>query len=546
MVSVPRFGQFGIPPKLPRSNYTQLRFTAVEGYSDLPDLQATPGSLISSRNIWLWAGRLLPRPRLAQFGDINVLQETPTGAFVYNDVMGQDFPMAYSSDTVAYYHGGTWSGLSYLPSGSTNYPPSGGVNDYVFGVTTYVPRADVNIAAFTNGVDPIFAWGGPVLNPLTYSTLTGAPIAQDVAVLGNKLVAWNVREPSSTSQLVTRLQWAASGDPEEWVDTAQFAGYLDLLDMRGVGTRIFMQNDQLIIASDKELWHTADLGPPFIFDPKPFSRQLGIPFQRAAIQTTDGLFWLGPDFMVYRLPYWSVQIEEVGKAVQRTLQQTCADPTSAFFGYNGEARQLTLYYSAAEGVFPQRGLTLNTLTGKWTPQTFQHELVVGFQSPTAGGGIPSNVQWNQLVGSFASQTIRYNSFQGVTGTIREAVLGSDGTAYTFSYSAPHDDGRSVTHEATLGACFTNLPERRKFVDHVRWDLRANVSSTVSVAVSPDLGHSWPSEQSLTISAQSETTQVKTNWGVSGTYHTVRIRCDSPASFELNGVTIRAKLEGESF
>lgn len=548
MVSTPRSSSFGFPVRLPRSAYTQVRFAPTLGYTDSPDLANPPGSITSGQNCWIWQQRLQQRPRLAQLGSNNILHDQPTGAWEYDDVQGLRYPMIASRSTVAYLNTGLWTALTYA-SGTSNLPPSGNISDNWFGTSVYLPRADSNMAVFTNGVDPIFAWGGPSSGN-AYSTLTEAPIAKDVALLQDHLIGWNIRELSGSGQLVTRVQWSVRGDPEDWTDFNGFAGSEDLLDMRGAGTRIFAQNDQLLIATEHEIWRGQFVGSPFVFQFTPFSRQLGIPFPNAAIQTQDGLYFLGDDLMVYRIdPYWSAQPVAVGKDIQRSLHNMDADPSTSFFGYHADARQLTLYFTTSSGVEPMNGFTFEVDNKTWTPQKFAQSLGRSFQAGASAGNTSALTQWNQLVGTYAAQTLTYAQLLGQTatsgaGSTSDSVVASAGTAYVFSHSATSDGGAVCTHEAVLGTMFAMLPERRKFVDHVRWDLRCDSASSVSVALSGDLGNTYQ-EQQLSISAGSQTSQYKTNWGIGGTYHTVRIRADSPAVFELNGVTVRGKIEGEA-
>ena len=535
---------FGFPVRLPRSAYTQVRFAPVAGYSDTPDLQTNPASITSGMNVWIRQNRLLPRPRLARIGT-TVLGDSPTGAFGYFDINGTEYPMLTSKRTVMFLNGADWQALTYVASGTTNYPPAGGANDPWNATSIYLPRLDANIAVMANGVDPLFAWGGPS-NGTAFSTLTQAPIAVDVAVLKDHLVAWNIREPSSSSQLVTRVAWDVRGDPEDWSSINEFAGAEDLLDMRGIGTRVFTQGDELLLATDKEIWRGRHVGPPFVFQFTPFARSQGIPYGRAALQTLDGLFWLGDDFMIYRLaPFGYAQIESIGSAIQRTLHDTLLEPSKAFFGYHPDARQLSLYYSVTAGAAPVRAFTLNTATGTWTPQRYTQGLSVGFSSPVATSS--SATTWGALVGTYAAQTLTYNQLLGLGGAgapANEAVVSSTGTPYSFTHSASSDDGQTVTHDATLGALFASMPERRKYLDQARWDVRADSASSLSVAVSADLGATF-TEQRLAISAQSATTQLKTNWGLDGVYHMIRLRTDSPHTFEVNGITVRAKIGGEA-
>lgn len=539
MVGIPRQSLVGFPVKLPKSAYTQVRVAPVDGYTDSPDLQTSPGSITSGRNVWIWQNRLQPRPRLQQLGTSNPLGDAPTGAFVYNDVNGAPYVVVASTDTVSYLNGSTWQPLTYV-SGTSNLPLSGGANDLVFGASVYLPRADTNLGIITNGVDPLFAWGGPS-NGTGFSTLTQAPIAKDVALYDTRCMAWNVRYLSSTSQLVTRIQWSVKGNPEDW--TSIGAGYQDLFDMAGVGTRVIARIDEIMVCTDQEIWRGAAIGPPFDFSFTPFSRTLGVPYARCAIDTPDGFFWVGRDLMVYRIqPYYWSQIEKVGAAIQRLLHNSVTAPEKMFFGYHADAKQLTLYYQDQNDAGVQHGITLNTITGTWTPQQFSQQLVTAFTSPV----ISSSTQWDQLPGSFAAQTMTYNQLLGTTSDFNEATISSTGTVYIHEHPSNQatDDGIAVEQEAQLGALFAAMPERRKFVDTIRLDARCDSASSMSVAISPDLGNTFPVEQQFALSVQSATSQQIMRCGVDGVYHMVRLRSTGGA-WEVMGLTVRGKVGGEA-
>jgi hypothetical protein len=531
---------YGVPIPPPRSVFTQERVVPDRGYTDLPDILAGPTSVISGQNCWLWQERVTPRPRLVNIQ--NCLADIPTGAFQYYDVTGTQFPMLFSRSTAAYQSGGTWNPLTYV-SGVSNNPPTGGIRNPVFGTSVYLPRADANIAVWVNGVDPAFAWAGPTSGN-NYSTLSQSYIAADVTLSDNRLIYWNIRYLSSTSQLVTRVAWTAAGNPE---DTTSIVGpgYTDLLDMRGVGTRCFTIGDNIVVATDHEIWRGRFVGEPYTYDFQPITRQQGIPFPRAAILVPEGLVWLGDDFMIYRLGQDLSGPTAIGQAIQRTLHLQAADPALSFFGYHADAKMLTLYYTDTAGSYPQRGLTLN-LGGQWMPQKYAQKLVVGFQATASSGA----TTWGALVGPLTGNILTYNQLlgQGSYG-FSEAVAASSGTAYIFDpphISATSDDGVAVPEEVTLGPFFTAIVEQRKYIDTVRLDVQADVASTLSVALSGDNGLSFPGEVSFAVSATSNGSQyVVRPGGVSAVNPLVRIRSTGGA-WNIYSVTGKARLDGEVF
>lgn len=525
-----RQSRYGYPFPAPKSVFTQERVVPDRGYSDLPDITAGPASVVSGQNCWMWQGRLTPRPRLST--GTNPLGDIPTGAFQHFDVLGQQYPMLFSSATASQFNS-AWQTLTYA-SGTSNNPPTGGSRDFVFGTSVYLPRADANLAVWVNGVDPAFVW----TNGTTYSTLTQSYIAKDVTIANNRLLYWNVRYLSSTTQLATRMAWTAAGNPE---DTTSFVGpgYVDLLDMRGVGTRVFAVGDQVVAATDQEIWRGVFVGDPYTYDFRRVTSQVGIPYARAAINIPEGLFFVGGDLMVYR----GLELDPVGKAIHRTLHNGVADPATMFFGYHADAKMLSLYYTDTVGSYPNRSLTLNLATGQWMPQKFQQNLAVGFQSFMAS----SATTWGALGGPLSGNMLTYNQLLGLsTKGFSEAVAASAGTVYTFDHSSASDDGQPAYEEATLGPLFAGIPQYRKYIDTVRVDVQADSASSLSVSLSGDNGQSFPGEVAFAVSASSNGSQyVARPGGVNGVYPLIRIR-STGGQWNVLSVTGKGRLDGDAF
>src|SRR5207249_1485807 len=217
------------------------------------------------------------------------------------------------------------------------------------------------------------------------------------------------------------------------------------------------------------------------------------------------------------------------------------DPATAFCGYHADAHQLTLYFRETGDSLARRGWTLNTLTAQWTPERYQHGLTIGFSSPLNSVA----TQWNQLVGAFSAQLLTYNQLLGTSANFAEATAASAGTVYIHQHPETQatDDGVAVLHEATLATPMSTLPERTKFVDRVRLDVRADSTSSLSLAVSGDLGTTYPQELALAVSATSASSQLVTAWSVGGANPTIRVR-STGGSWELDGVAVQARILGE--
>lgn len=527
-----RRAAFGVPISVPRSVQTTLRFTPTLGYTELPDVQAPPTSLTSAANMWVRQGRLAPRWRWSSGVTNNVLNDVPVGAFLYHDVAGNEYPVVASEATVAYCDQQTMIGLTYVPSGVTNEPPSGGENDLIFGTSVYLERRDVNIAVFVNGVDYAFAAVPSV--DTQFSTLTGAPIAKDVALLDNRVVFWNVRDDSALSRFVTRAQWSVRGDPEDYSSTG--AGFEDLVDMHGQGTRIFAEGDQLILATEEEIWRGRKTGlDVVVLNFTPLERNLGIPYPRAATQTPLGIVWLGSDRMIYRLS--GERIEPIGANVQRTLRDTLTQPQRAFFGYNPETQQLTLYYQTDESRVGH-ALTLHPASGVWTPHTTPLDLRAGLVTAISS----SATTWGALVGAFTDQTLSYEELLGVGSFDREIAVSSVGSVLYASASGTSDHGQSVEGSAVLGGLMTADSQNLKYVHMVRADVRATSASSLSLAVSGNLGGAYAAAQEFAVSVQSASTQIIQPCGVSGAYFALQLRSEE-IGWEVNGLTVHARYLG---
>jgi hypothetical protein len=535
-----RRSKYGVPYRGQQSRLTQTGFVPVGGYREEADVELPLGSWASAANCWVRDGSVVPRSRLSQFGTNTPTVDVPVGAFTYDDVSGNPYPVVASKGTVSYFQDdGSWLSLTYA-SGVSNYPPSGGENDAVFGGSVYLPREDVNLGVFTNGVDPLFAWAGPSFNT-AYSTLTEAPIAKDVCIFDNRPVAWNIRDLGTSNRYVTRVRWPVAGDPEDWNFASVGAGSDDLVDMRGEGTRIFAQRDQMVLASTQELWRGRKVGLPYVFQFSPINKNLGMPYPRAALQTTFGIFWLNDDYMIYLLA--GEQVTPIGSAVRDTLRRSLQDPDKAFFSYDETLAQITLHYSVTAGQYPTRALTYHLDSQVWTPHTYAHQLVAATPANRTSSTVTT---WQDLTGTIASQTLTYSQFLGTerANANTDIAVSSKGTAYAWDGTYGTDDGSSVTAYLHTGALFAGDPNRMKYADEVRLDMRADSASSLSVAVSGNLGGSYQFTNEVAFSVQSNSSQARMNPGVAGTYFAMRVQSDD-TGWKLSRVFLRARDDGES-
>jgi hypothetical protein len=450
--------------------------------------------------------------------------------------------MAGSSATVSFLElDATWTPLNYA-SGASNYPPTGTEQDLITGDTVYLPRRDLNMTVFTNGVEPIFAWGGPS-DSTAFSTLTQAPIAQDVVTFDNSPVAWNTLEFSQNQRFVTRVQWPQVQDPENWLGIG--AGFEDLVDMRGAGTRIFKLGDEMLLATDQELYRGRRVGGAFRFAFTPLSQELGMPFPRAVIQTKVGIFWLNSDYMIYLLSPGG-RIQPIGQAILQELRDTLVEFERATFSENEAQQQVTFHYSTTANSWPQRAFTYHVASQQWTPQRFSHALTTAASMDVpAGSSVWSNAAaW---VGGAAatpnSQTSTWNQLTGQDGTPDPIMFSSNGTAYTWSSTASLDDTSAVQAQWISGGIFTGDPIHRKWVDRMRVDARADSASSLSVGISGNLGGAYVNGNERAFSVASNTSQLYVPETVGGEYFALKFESDE-TGWQIARAFIRGRILGD--
>lgn len=543
-MSFARQTRFGFPVRIPRPRSETTTFTpGSTGWSEAPVTSAPASSIISGANIWYRRGRIEPRLRITQLGDNQPVSNssTPISAMLYDDLSGERFPIVAGATEISYLDVDRWLDLTYV-SGVSNLPPTGGEGDLWFGDNSYLTRRDLNLQVMTNGVDPQFVWGGPS-DGTGFSTLTQSPICKDLVLFDDRVVAWNIQELSSASRFITRCQWSIAGNPED--STGIGSGFQDLLHMRGIGTRIFGQEDQMVLASTQELWRGRRTVQPLTFDFTPIKTNLGMAYPRAALLTPFGIVWLHSDYMVYLMV--GEQITPIGEAIQRTLRDTAVSLDKCFFSYNDELQQLTLFYTTTAASYPQDAFTFHLDENVWTPHTYAHELTGSFEGNTS----TSATTWGGLVGTLAAQNQTYNETLA-SGTPDEALLSplrgdsttAGATAYFYSATTARDGSQVVNGQLVTGSLFPDDPTRTKFVDELRMNMRADSASSLSVSVSGSGGGGFQDQQEFVVSVQSQTTQQLVRPKVSGVDHVLRVQSEQ-TGWSLGPVFVKAKMLGES-
>lgn len=526
-----RFAPVHNAPRRPSSTTFQT-FVPVAGFTELPEISAALGSTTSAQNFWTRQGRLTPRDRLEDLAD-NVLSDTPTGAFQYEDIDGTRYPVVASSETFAYLSETSYIGLTYVSTAS-DFPPNGSLQGNVYGTSAYLPRRDLNLGLWTNGEDPVYAWGGPSDNT-GFSVLTEGPICKDLTQFNNRTVFWNLRELSSVSRFVTRVGWTVAGDPED--STGIGSGTDDLVDMRGEGTRIFTVGDEMLLLSTAEAWRGRAVGAPFIHAFSPIDRTTGAPFPRAVLQIgpkgNDAVFWLGADFNIYQFAVG--RVVPIGDAIQETLKTNLVNPERAFFGYHEADQILNLYYVRSGSEAPQHGFSFMLKDQTWMPTQYAIPLQRAFT--VQQGSLATT--WNELEGNLSEQSQTYDELLGKGSEHIPAVLSSNGTTYTYSNSVTSDSNQTMLASADFPV-LTGDPTTTRIVDQLRVDHTSAGSSTVTFRLSGDAGDSFVSNTVMTVGSTPNSRQSKFHGQVPGNPHILRIETENPDDLTINRVTVRAR------
>ena len=501
-----RRSQFGAIGPRPRSDSTVLMVEPTLGFrSDQPASDLQPGETPYAQNFLMWDGGLEPRPCLSQqTTNPNPMGVPLTGGLEVISSVGSRYPLISGTTRFAYHDGTTWSVLSYVSSFGYTATPSGSTMDYYDACQIYYPPADDMLAVLAcQSYQTLFCWrSGSTL----FSSLTGAPRARYVAPFDNFVVAFNVRDAASAqSKYVQRVQWSDRGAPSNW--TGGLSGFEDLLDAKGQGTRIFGQEQRMVLFFEDEIWQAYRGTYPNIMQFAALDRTVGTPFSWTAVDTPVGIIFLGRDYMLYVLPKDGGTAQPIGGKIQQELRNTIDSPAYAWATYDPRTSCYQLYYPVVgSGSIPAKAMYYNIRSGSFAPQAFDqsagpHYLTRGFpafhQTGTAGltwdNLTTLGYTWNTIPGAWND----YN----VISTLRNRVIftgSSAGTMYRLDSNATNDDGITVEAVWRSGGLGVDDPSKVKTLTEVRLDYNADVQSSATVWGSSDQGQTFDAGQIVTL------------------------------------------------
>ncbi len=460
-----------------------------------PPTDLQPGQTPYSYNFLMREGALELRPTLTSYVSNPKPLDIITGGETIVSSVNSHFPLVSGTTQFAYYSAGSWSKLSYVSAGGRATPPSGATTDYWDIIQTYNPGTDDMAAIMGNeSYQTLMVWSA---GSTLFSTITGAPRAKYVADFDNFVLGFNVRDSSSAqSKYVQRVQWSDRGAPLTWsFGGTSLAGFEDLLDAKGSGTRIMRMDDRLILFFEDEIWQGVRATGNSSFAFSPYDRTIGCPYGWTVALTPLGLMFLGRDLMVYLLPKGGGPATPVGYPVRRQLQNKINNPQKSFGLYNPITRQYQLYYPITGGTgLPQECLYINIGENSWAPQTYvsptgSFSLTRGFVSfnDTAS----SDITWGALTQPWNSILSTWADFAAQLGQANEAIaLGTSSGSMYYESNGTMDGTIPILAEWRSAAIGGESPRNMKVVQEVRCDYQSTFSSVVTVAISRDLGNTF--------------------------------------------------------
>lgn len=412
-----------------------------------------PGFTPNCANLIPDAGALTPRSGLSQFkGGSSKLSGAVLGAWLLHDEVDNHYLATASANTFSLYDPtlDSWSTLSYVkPSTATNLP-SGTSRDYWDSASIYDASKDRFVGVFTNGINlPYEMTVKP--SATTFSDLTNfaslASKARSVCAFDDRLVWWNIA--SSASSYPTRVLWSPRGLPSSYSLVAG-AGFQDLMDVKGEGTRVVASRDGLVLFTDEEVWGARRRGDAYVFDFYPIVREFGCPYPKSVVETPFGTIFLSTDFELYIIQNGRINalgpVEGEGASrIRSFLQENAYEGERMWAVYNPASVRYELYFTGVESDegFPTRALYYSFNDRAFWPQKFSHELSagVGFDDP----GIPltwdgaGDLTWDQMGGIWDTQVTPGTGWYVNT-------FSSGGSAYRFYSTQTSDDGSAITYE----------------------------------------------------------------------------------------------------
>ena len=379
------------------------------------------------------------------------------------------------------FEGGVWTAITDPANpqgGSANSPAR-------FAVFS---QGGVYWAVGVNNVNQMRRWTSGLIQ---YQTLAAAPIARDILVLGNRLVAFNTTEIGT--QYLRRARWSQFEDATLW-PALNFNDMLDSADSI-IGAASFGQGAAAVYGG-KSIWIIQS--NPGGDDASAFTTQelfaalnYSGPIGTAAIVVAEGShYYLGTDGRVYQFNGIQPQAisDPIDPAVLARINLGFGSRCHAvylpvkraiiFFWpalATGEDCQNASYFSLARGVWEPIESFLEGISASWpgtveTGQTWANDPYLWNTSPYTWDDIPDAKQLGVFIGTTAGQVHQF--FKGYT-----------------------DNGMAIPYSAT-GPLFSVDPSKTHSVD--RYELYLSPASSPEIVTTTIKGYGAPSQPATEI------------------------------------------------
>ena len=531
--------EFGTPlPTQPRSAHSVLILEPTLGFSlNQPETDLEPGNTPDSRNYAMQEGALKLRPTLSAYTS----NENPVGPLTGGRPIissnASFYTLVSGATQLAYYSAGSWSSpLSYVSSNAISTPYSATSLEFTDMTQVYDPVNDDMLALVASqSYQTLLTWAPEAA---VFSSVTGAPRARYVETFDNFVMALNVRDsnPSNESRYVQRVQWSDRGDPMQWDATVanSLAGFEDLLDAKGEGTRLVNAENRVVVFFEDEIWQGYRTTGATSFAFSALDRTIGSPYPWTVIQTPVGIFFLGRDLMVYLLAKGATQATPVGYPVQRWLRGRMDVPANAWGVYDPDGRTYQLWYpkrgiadTASEAVF------LNVAENSWASQSTEHNaetflLHRGFTAYNATAD--ASITYADLASGGETYNSVASTFADMDGSAafagRVIAAGtSNGTICYFS-NGTTDLGVSIGALWRSHAMGSDTPDEGKVLQEVRIDYQSDSLATIAVSASRDQGATYDTAVVVTLEQAAQQSTAVAHLYSHSRYPTFKVECES--------------------
>ena len=443
--------------------------------------------------------------------------ECPTGGGVLGD-----FRQLYglANQTPCVFSQGSWHTLEQTgAAGFSGATLASNTTSFFDAVTYFHPTSDSFELCFVNSITSGAFTVRPdnSSNAFGFSALTNAPGAKYVTVFDNRLVFANIAAPNAFPQ---RVQWSARGNPELY--TAPDGGFEELLDARGVITRVMTLDDRLIIFFGEEIWQGLKAPFPFTFSFSQMHPTVGTDAPWSVTETPHGLVFLGSDLNVYLLPRGSGSLVPLGGDTWRLLKENIPQRAEASPMANG------VYVNEWAAYV----LTYRSLSSK------EQGMVFPLDRPNQAPSPIGFDKTNWAIMRLGTTSLQSNQASSSRGGQRILIADNGSSAAT----AAEMNSRFTSDLGAAIDCryFTLIgnpdPTTRMHVREVRLDYRATSASSVSLRMSPDFGTTYPVDTGVALPVNAQSGQSVVGVSMTAIYPGVELRHASGHTFALQGLS----------